>query len=425
MIVRYIRSVLFILILALITETVNSQVPMSFNYQAVLRNDAGEPMVSQDVTIEVALLQGGVDGTEVFTESHPVQTNDFGLVNLKIGSVNSLEDIDWEAGDLYIQISVDGILMGTSPLLSVPFALHAHSSADSFSGDYNDLSNIPDISAFVNIASPQDGDLVFFDGDDWMVISIGNEGQVLTVVEGTPQWADLPGEDENGDEPGTVSDVDGNVYPTVMIGNQEWMAVNLRTTRYADGSDIPTNLDNATWASTTQGARTVYPHASVDGIGSDEEMIAAYGRLYNWYTTVDTRGLCPTGWRVPTGYDWIDLTSFLTGQNPDDLGNRLKSCRQVNSPLGEDCAVADHPRWNSSNNHHGTDEYGFNALPASARTSDGSFIPIIGHMTTYWSTSEFTGIYVYTWGLYASNGDLYPYNMFSKNYGFSVRCIKE
>ena len=416
-----IKKTAVLIALVLINMGLMAQVPVSFNYQAVLRNDAGEPMASQELDIEIALLQGGIDGVEVFSENHLVQTNELGLVSLKIGSVNSMEDVDWKEGDIYIRISVDGTEMGTTPLLSVPYAFYALNSSDAFSGDYEDLENLPDMTGFVAVEEPQSGDMLWFSEDSWQRIALGQEGQVFMVVDGKPQWGDIP----EPVEPGTVTDIDGNVYPTVVIGNQEWMAVNLRTTRYADGSDIPTNLDNSQWASTTQGARTIYPHANVDGVGSDEEMVAAYGQWYNWYTTVDDRGLCPTGWRVPTGYDWIDLTSFLTGHNPDNLGNRLKSCRQVNSPLGEECAVSDHPRWNSNTNHHGTDEYGFDALPASARTSDGSFIPIIGHMTTYWSTSEFTGIYVYTWGLYASNGDLYPYNMFSKNYGFSVRCVKE
>ncbi|TVQ08061.1 MAG: hypothetical protein EA361_17315, partial [Bacteroidetes bacterium] len=395
--------------------------------QAVLRNDAGEPMVSQDVTIEVALLQGGVDGTEVFTESHPVQTNDFGLVNLKIGSVNSLEDIDWEAGDLYIQISVDGILMGTSPLLSVPFALHAHSSADSFSGDYNDLSNIPDISAFVNIASPQDGDLVFFDGDDWMVISIGNEGQVLTVVEGTPQWADLPGEDENGDEPGTVSDVDGNVYPTVMIGAQEWMAENLRTTKYANGDEIATGLDNAQWVGTTGGAYAVFPHANVTGIDSDEQMIDYYGRLYNWYAVDDSRGLCPAGWKVPDYNDWDILNAFLSSEgHTNQEGNVLKDCRQVNSPLGGDCNTTVHPRWNDDtfNDNYGTDLYGFSGLPAGYRGNNGFYFAM-GFLGLYWTSTESGDNTAWHRHLSVNGSILNIDNIHQKITGFNIRCVRE
>lgn len=409
----------------LISGSLFAQVPFSFNYQAVLRNEAGQVISSENVNIGISLLQGSADGTEVFSETHNTQTNEFGLINLQIGSVNSLSGIDWSGGELFISISLDGNLMGTTQLLSVPFALHAGSSGNAFSGDYNHLTNTPDLTSFIEISDPQYGDLVYFSNNSWHVLSPGLDQQVLTIVDGIPQWADIPEGGGNVDEPGTVSDIDGNIYPVVEIGNQVWMAENYRSTRYADGTLIPTNLTNSEWAATAEGAWTVFPHGYADGINSDEEMIAAYGALYNWHTTVDSRGLCPAGWRVPTGFDWLDLTSYITGQNPDNIGNQLKSCRQVNSPLGEDCLVSAHPRWNNNNNHHGTDAWDFAGFPASARTSDGSFIPLIGHMVTYWSTNEFSSVYAFTWGLYVSDGAVTNYNNFSKNYGFSVRCIKE
>ncbi len=104
-----------------------AQTPTSFNYQAVLRDASGGILANQQVEIGVTLLQGSVTGTEVFTETHSVSTNNFGLANLQIGSINTagMETVDWSAGSYFIQISVDGTIMGTSQLLSVPFALHA------------------------------------------------------------------------------------------------------------------------------------------------------------------------------------------------------------------------------------------------------------------------------------------------------------
>ena len=104
-----------------------AQTPTTFSYQAVLRDASGGILVNQDVEIGIVLLQGSATGSEVFSETHSVTTNSYGLVNLQIGSVNAsdMESIDWSSGPYFIQISVDGTIMGTSQLLSVPFAMHA------------------------------------------------------------------------------------------------------------------------------------------------------------------------------------------------------------------------------------------------------------------------------------------------------------
>ncbi len=119
---------LFLTFVALIIGlTTFAQTPTTFNYQAVLRDASGGILANQQVEIGVAILQGSASGTEVFTETHSVSTNNFGLANLQIGSVNTtgMQTIDWSKGPYFIEISVDGTVMGTSQLLSVPFALHA------------------------------------------------------------------------------------------------------------------------------------------------------------------------------------------------------------------------------------------------------------------------------------------------------------
>ena len=416
-------SVLTLLLLPLLTI---SQVPMSFNYQAVLRNDAGEIMASEDVTIEVALLQGGVDGTEVFTESHPVQTNDYGLVNLKIGSVNSLEDVDWKEGDVYIRISVDGTEMGTTPLLSVPFALHALSSADVFSGDYEDLENLPDMTGYVAVEDPQSGDMFYFSEGAWQALSMGQEGQVLMVVDGKPQWGELPEEGDDDDEDGTVTDFDGNVYNTLEMGGQTWMASNLKVTHYRDGTPIPGNLSNSEWNALSTGAYAVQPHDNVAGIDSEEEMIAAYGLQYNWFAVADERKLCPTGWKVPSDEEWDILNNFINSDgHPGQEGNAVKSCRQVDSPLGGDCDTGEHPRWNAHATNYGIDAYDFGALPGGFRRDDGPFLGL-GANGYWWSSSvpdEFpnNGWYraIRNYNPTIDSGD------FDKRCGFYVRCVKE
>ncbi len=121
------KKIIKTLLLCVISISVLGQAPQSFNYQAVLRNDAGEPIVSQDVTVKIDILQGSAEGTQVFTETHNTVTNEFGLVNLQIGSIQPLEVVDWSADHYFIRVSVDGTIMGTTQLLSVPYALFAES----------------------------------------------------------------------------------------------------------------------------------------------------------------------------------------------------------------------------------------------------------------------------------------------------------
>ncbi len=142
---------------------------------------------------------------------------------------------------------------------------------------------------------------------------------------------------------GIVTDIDGNVYQTVFIGERVWMAENLKTTKYNDGSPLLTQLSDSDWRNTTSGAYAVYPLDDVNGINSGLEMLAAYGALYNWYA-LENDNLCPDGWHVPSDEEWKELTDYIESVNNSNVGNQLKSCRQDGSPLSRECAVSQHPR---------------------------------------------------------------------------------
>ncbi len=125
---------LFITMLSLLILSGGSilgQAPNSFNYQAVLRDQDGNPRKNYDANIQISLIQGSTSGLIVYSEVHNTTTNDFGLVNLEIGSKNpaNFSAIDWSNGPYYVKIFVDGTEMGTSQLLSVPYALYAASGA--------------------------------------------------------------------------------------------------------------------------------------------------------------------------------------------------------------------------------------------------------------------------------------------------------
>jgi len=133
---------------------INAQSPDMFSYQAVARDDQGNVLSNQDVSIKISILQGSANGTAVYEEEHSKTTNAQGLVNLMIGDGSVLSgtfsNIDWSSGPYFLKIGMDETggtdysTMGTSQLLSVPYAMYADSAGDSFSGDYTDLMNTPD-----------------------------------------------------------------------------------------------------------------------------------------------------------------------------------------------------------------------------------------------------------------------------------------
>lgn len=229
---------------------------------------------------------------------------------------------------------------------------------------------------------------------------------------------------------GTVMDIDGNVYRTVIIGSQEWMAENLRATNYNNGDAIHTDLNGDEWYYITEGAYAVFDHnlPSAEGINSPEEMVAAYGKLYNWYVVDDPRGLCPEGWIVPSDYDWTQLENYVVAQGfpnssvANGAGNALKSCREIGSPF-EGCDTSEHPRWRSFGTQYGFDEFGFSALPGGWRGGDGTY-GSIGISGNWWSATEGGGANARLRRLHDSSGDVYQGGN-KKRIGYSIRCIRD
>lgn len=418
--IRKLLLLLFIVSCAKV-GTLFAQAPLVFTYQTVLRDDAGQVLQNQDVAVQLTILRGSPEGTMMFSETHNTTTNEFGLVSLRAGSINSMEIIDWSANDYFLRVTVDGTVMGTNQLLSVPYALHSLTSSDSFSGDFHDLENVPDFDGFVSMHTTAAGSMVYFGGENWLPVLPGEEGNVLRVVDGRPQWTELDY------IPPTVTDIDGNVYGTVTIGGQVWMSENLRTTRYANGDRIPTGLVNNEWENTTEGAYGVYPHDNVPGISSDEEMAEAYGYLYNGYTVLDDRGICPEGWRVPSDEDFTELSDYLIENyghiTEDNVGDMLKSCRQVGSPLGGDCDTNEHPLWIPDDTHYGRDEFGLGIVAPGARWSYGgyAFIHDTGNL---WSSTPLWADGTYGRATKFSHGFLTRL-AWANTIGFPVRCIRE
>jgi len=211
-----------------------------------------------------------------------------------------------------------------------------------------------------------------------------------------------------------VTDIDGNHYNTIKIGDHCWMRENLKTTHYRNGTPIAyPGTDNTAWQNNTTGAYAWYNN----DVGYKDK----YGALYNWHAVNSSNGLCPVGWHMPEWYDYGNLINYAGGWS-SPTGNKLKSCRQVGSPLGGDCDTQEHPRWHSHHIHYGTDDFGFSALPAGSRITAGSYF-YMGFHAYFWTASEWNdgGEYYH---LEYLDGGISAFS-YENNYteGFSVRCI--
>ena len=217
----------------------------------------------------------------------------------------------------------------------------------------------------------------------------------------------------------SVSDIDGNPYSTVSIGNQCWTKENLRVRRYNDNTEIKFdksggtagNLSGQTWSGLTYGAHTLYEY---DSTGGNSSILGAFGYLYNWYAAkgIATSGstvyknICPTGWHVPTDSAWITLTTYLGGESV--AGGKMKL---VGTGI-----------W-ASPNTFATNESGFSALPGGFREF-GRFNNVSGS-ASFWSASEYDGNGAWLRGVDFVSSKLERYTFGGKSLGASVRCLRD
>lgn len=254
-----------------------------------------------------------------------------------------------------------------------------------------------------------------------------------TVTQGDPAQNPDPGGTNNGTWAGrasdylnplcvydSITDIEGNVYKTVQIGDQVWMAENLRTTRYNDGIAIPNVIINSVWVSLKTGAYRWYENNSF-------RYKDLYGALYNWYT-VKTGKLCPVGWHVPSDEDWIKLEMELGMPSVEayswgeffgidargtDQGSQMK-------------AMAGWTEWEGIDGN-GTNTSGFTALPAGESGWGGNWNAYVytyycgeGICTTWWdSTSEGGGRAI------TGADDGVIRGVYPAFCGLSVRCLRD
>ncbi len=381
------KKISFLIASLLLALSIQAQSPPKFSYQTVIRNASNQLLVGQTVGIKISILQGSANGSAVYAETHAPQTNANGLATLEIGGGSLLSgnfaNINWANGPYFVKTETDPIggnnytITNTSQLLSVPYALYANSTSSSVSSS---------------------GDTLFIGNQSYIIPGISaanNTGGQTGITQHTCGATNVHNPDKTY---GSMTDQEGNVYKTIVIGSQEWMAENLKTSIYRNGNPIANVTNDSLWSLLTSGSWAYY--------NNNYQNECPYGKLYNWYAVADPRHVCPTGWHEPTDAEWTSLTDYLGGE----------------AVAGEKMKTTGTQYWISPNTDS-TNESGFSGLPGGYRFYFGIF-NFVGFYGYWWSSSEYDPSSAWNRYLNFSNGNAYQTND-NKYLGFSVRCLKD
>ena len=216
--------------------------------------------------------------------------------------------------------------------------------------------------------------------------------------------SELPGFPHLTDEPpvklpcpDSLTDIDENVYNVIDVNGTCWIASNLKASRYNNGDSIPLVTNGSDWLQLNTGAQCYYDNDSVN--------LNIYGRLYNGYSVMDERGVCPTGWKVPHDSDWVNMADVLGGESV--AGDKLKTLDLWFGP-----------------GTPATDEIGFSAKPGGARILQGTgAYSSLSDMGNWWSSKENGSDVLINRQITYANSNLAQASN-SRKVGFSIRCIR-
>lgn len=375
------------------------QAPDKMSFQAVIRNAANNLVINQAVGLKISLLQGSATGTIVYAETHQPVTNANGLISVEIGGgvvlSGNFTTVNWAAGPYFLKMETDPAggtnytLTTTNQLLSVPYAFYASKAGStqyqtlSISNDTLYLTN----GGFVKLPAEKGSDSSQF----------------------TPLYTPGSG----------VTDIDGNAYPTIILNNKEWMAANLRTSRFSNGDLIPMVSDSAEWFSSSWGLSNNQRPAWCY-YNNNPELNNPYGKIYNYSVVRDQRNVCPIGWHITDPNDILNILFYLdelmesNGITWSYVAGGAMKARSIaeNQQLG----------WKFPNTG-ASNISGFNGLPGGYRTPQGQF-KYLGDYGAWWVVQN-NADYVQVCTLYSKNtfANVHLYNGYAA--GLSIRCVKD
>lgn len=209
---------------------------------------------------------------------------------------------------------------------------------------------------------------------------------------------------------GTITDIDGNVYHTLVVGNQTWMIENLKTTHYNDGSAINVVTDSAEWASLITPACCWYNNDSTSYNDT-------YGLLYNWYA-VNSNMMTPRGWHIATEADWQELEAYASV-----FVYKSNSLAKI---------LASSSRWRSStssnavgNNLSANNSSGFSALPGGYRINSRLSYSKIDSVGAWWCSDQTDSVGFARAVSIRNDQSTVDRRLYNKWKGFSIRCVKD
>jgi uncharacterized protein (TIGR02145 family) len=352
-------------------------------------------LVNQQVGIKISILQGGTTGQLVYAETHGLLTNANGLATIQIGDgtlvSGSFENINWMSSTYFIKCETDinggsnYTVSSVQQLLSVPYALYSNSVSSSVSAT---------------------GDTLYIGLQAYIVPGISSANNANNQAGTTLHTCGADSVHNRNLNYGTLTDQQGNVYKTIAIGNQVWMAENLKASIYRNGEFIPNVTDSAQWAGLSSGAWCYY--------NNNSQYECPYGKLYNWYAVSDARSVCPAGWHVPTDDDWSILINHLD-PNANGGDNLLNSAGGKMKSKGIDYWI--------SPNQQATNESGFSGLPGALRDAAALFYNNL-YQGFWWSSSEYLPPIAWCRSLSYHIGSCYRV-INNSSYGLAIRCLRD
>jgi len=417
------KKIYAILCIAIASVTqLQAQAPQGFNYQATVRNSSGDLIVNTNVYFKFNVIQGSQTAVPIFTETHYVPTDDLGQVNLVIGqgtaTTGTFSELDWSQGSYYLGIELDTgngyLAMGTTQLLSVPYALYAENSGNSTPT----TPNLEAVLAENNSANNQQiKDLQDPTEAQDAATKAYIDALVAEAIAGLQSQIDDLDTDNSS---GSITDQDGNTYDYLPYGDQVWTVENAEMVTYRDGTPIPEVTDNTEWESLTTGAWSYYNNDPTKP------------RLYNWFAVMGihdndpntpNKEFAPEGWHVPSDAEWTTLENHLiaNGYNYDGTTTENYIAKAMASTTGW---ISDTGTGAPGNDQSLNNDSGFNAFPEGLRFIDGSFYDE-GYLAIFWSSTEFDAIYAWNRNLNYNFSDLYRSLSDDKRIGFSVRFVRD
>jgi uncharacterized protein (TIGR02145 family) len=401
----------FIAMIAIVISAY-AQSPQKMNYQAVIRDSDNNLLKNTVVGMQISIIQGSADGATVYVETHAPETNSNGLITIVIGEGATSDDfssIDWATGPYFLKTETDPTggtnytITGTSQLLSVPYAFHADYAHTANNADTATIADtaihfleIPTLADVIVKNDSANGQIkhlfdptdendaatkgyvdafmkTFYQKGILEPIDLKDMGLSATymfefgVMVGTMEQIGIDSTElADAGLIGKVTDYEGNQYKWVRIGDQVWMAENLKATKFNDGTAIPLVTSDNSWEINWSSAYCWYHNDSA-------RYADPYGALYNWYA-IDTatnggRNVCPSGWHVPSDAEWTELTDYLGGF--EVAGGNLKETGTT--------------QWFNPN-AGATNESGFTAIPGGRRWDFGMF-DFVFYYGEWWSST--------------------------------------